>query len=340
MTEQASHNTNFTQNRELSWLKFNERILEEANDPAVPLFERLKFFSIFTSNLDEFFMIRVGSLYDLSLLKQVHIDNKSGMSVEKQLSVAYQAAHRLNGMRERTYLCLQEQLRKSGIYNLSMGELSDREKKFLQKYFESYVQPVLSPQIIDSHHPFPHLGNKALYVFVMLAFKDTMRFGLIPVPKALPRTIFLPDGELRYVLAETLIYSYAEKLFDIYKIQEKTILSVTRNADVNPDDEAYELDEDFRVHMKKVLKRRARLAAVRLEVGNKLNGEFQQYLLKALGLRKEQVFRTMAPIDMSYAYELETKLPETRKMALTYPPFQPKPSGSVRSGERMLRQVS
>lgn len=177
MMEKAPYNTDFTQNRELSWLKFNERILEEANDPAVPLYERLKFFSIFTSNLDEFFMIRVGSLYDLSLLNEVHIDNKSGMTVAEQLSAVYEAVHRLNVMRDRTYLRLRDQLRKSGVYNLSMGELKEHEKKFVQKYFESYVQPVLSPQIIDGHHPFPHLENKALYVFVLLNSKGTHVLG-------------------------------------------------------------------------------------------------------------------------------------------------------------------
>lgn len=340
MTERASYNTGFTQNRELSWLKFNERILEEANDPTVPLFERLKFFSIFTSNLDEFFMIRVGSLYDLSLLHETHIDNKSGMTVQEQLAAVYEAVHRLNVMRDRVYLRLREQLRKNEIYNLSMGELKEHEKKFVQKYFESYVQPVLSPQIIDGHHPFPHLENKALYVFVMLNSKESTRFGLIPVPKSVPRLIFLPDGKMRYVLLENLIWAYAEKLFDIYKIQEKTVLCVTRNADVNPDDEAYELEEDFRLRMKKVLKQRARLAPVRLEVGHKLSDEFQEYLHKAIGLRKEQVYRTAAPMEISYAYDLESKLPEEQKAALAYPPFQPQQSSMVDKQESVLRQVA
>lgn len=340
MMEKAPYNTDFTQNRELSWLKFNERILEEANDPAVPLYERLKFFSIFTSNLDEFFMIRVGSLYDLSLLNEVHIDNKSGMTVAEQLSAVYEAVHQLNVMRDRTYLRLRDQLRKSGVCNLSMGELKEHEKKFVQKYFESYVQPVLSPQIIDGHHPFPHLENKALYVFVLLNSKGTTRFGLIPVPKTVPRLIFLPDGELRYILLENLIWSYAEKLFDIYKIQEKTILCVTRNADVNPDDEAYELEEDFRLRMKKVLKQRARLAPVRLEVGHKLSGEFQEYLHQALHLSKEQVYRSAAPINISYIFDLEAKLPEGLRARMTYPAFQPQQSCSVDREESMLRQVA
>lgn len=329
-----------TQNRELSWLRFNERVLEEAADPAVPLFEQLKFLAIFSNNLDEFFMIRVGSLWDLSLLKEPHVDNKSGMTAQEQLNAVYQAVQPLCERKDRIFQLLEKELRQCEISNLSADELEGPDKKFLQSYFESYVLPVLSPQIIDAHHPFPHLENKSLQIAVRLETKQGIRFGFIPVPKSLPRVVFLQDSRLRFVLLENLLLEYADLVFERYDTLEKAVISVTRNADINPDDEAYELEEDFRLRMKKALKKRARLSPVRLEVSGKIGRDFTQYLCEKLNLKKEHVYHSMAPLSLGYVFSLESKLSAVEKRSLLHLPFEPRRPAGLDEKESMFAQIA
>lgn len=339
LIRESKNDISFTQNRELSWLKFNERVLAEANDSTVPLMERLKFLSIVSGNLDEFFMIRVGSLHDLSLMSKEHIDNKSGMTAQEQLNAIYEAVRPMYRNRDKAFWELEKQLRQYKVCNLAMKELEGRERKFIQEYFESYVLPILSPQIVDPHHPFPHLANKALNIGIMLITGNKKRFGIIPVPKSLPRVLLLPGEGTRYVLMEELILKNAENIFNTYQIQEKTILSVTRNADINPNDEAFELEEDFRLRMKKVLQKRARLAPVRLEIQHRLNPAFLNYLCKRLNLGEEQVFQSTAPLDLSYVHALESKLPSETKEILTYTPFVPQHPGDIDNKESMIKKV-
>lgn len=337
--QQILPETRFTQNRELSWLKFNKRVLEEANDESVPLFERLKFLAIFAANLDEFFMIRVGSLYDLLLMDETHVDNKSAMTAEEQLKAVYKAVAPLYQMKDNTFSFLRSQLNEYGIYHMAVNELQGKPKKFVQKYFHEYVMPVLSPQIVDYHHPFPHLVNKALYIGTMLDDNGKQRFGIIPVPPSIPRILTLPGNGMKYILLEELILEYAETVFDTYHMVGKSILSVTRNADINPDDEAFELEDDFRLHMKNILKKRARLAPVRLEFKDKPNTAMSHYLCDRLKLRKDQVFQSSAPLDMSYVYSLEDSIPPGVKRNLLYTPFEPKQPGSITENESILRKV-
>lgn len=332
--------TSFTQNRELSWLKFNKRVLEEANDERVPLFERLKFLAIFSANLDEFFMIRVGSLYDLLLMDETHIDNKSSMTAEEQLKAVYKAVAPLYQTKDNTYSLLKNQLNEYGILNMSVKDLQGKAKRFVQKYFQEYVMPVLSPQIVDYHHPFPHLVNKALYIGTMLDDDNRQRFGIIPVPPSIPRILALPGAGMRFILIEELILEYAETIFDTYRMIGKSILSVTRNADINPDDEAFELEDDFRLHMKKVLKKRARLAPVRLEFMYKPDSTISHYLCDRLKLRKDQVFQSTAPLDMSFVFALEDTLPLAAKRTLLYTPFEPIQPDYFSENESLLRRVS
>ena len=329
-----------TLNRELSWLKFNERVLEEAADPGVPLLERLKFLAIFTNNLDEFFMIRVGSLWDLSLLKEPHIDNKSGMNAQEQLDAVYPAVQPLNERKDRIYGMLEQELRRCDISNLAVCELEGAEKKFIQNYFESYALPVLSPQIIDAHHPFPHLENKSLQIAIRLDTKQGTRFGFIPVPKSLPRAVYLPDGSMRYVLLENILLEYAGRVFERYSIQEKAVISVTRNADINPDDEAYELEEDFRLRMKKALKKRARLSPVRLEISIRTSREFTQYLCDKLNLEKGHVYQCAAPLTLDYVFSLESKLSAAEKRSLVNLPFEPRKPACLDEKEGMFSQIA
>lgn len=333
------YDISYTQNRELSWLRFNERVLEEAVDPTVPIYEKLKFVSIFTSNLDEFFMIRVGSLHDLSLLKESNLDNKCKMTPGEQLEAIFKAVAPLYKQRDKIYSAVEQELREYDIYNLAIKELENFEKKYVESYFENYVMPVLSPQIMDQRHPFPHLENKSLNIAVTLKGGSTKLYGIIPVPKSLPRILFLPGNSVRYVLAEKIILEYAERVFDMYDVVEKTVLSVTRNADINPDDEAFDVEEDYRHHMRKILKKRARLAPVRLELQGSVDADFVAYLRGKLNITKEQVFKSAAPLDMSYVYSLNEKFPISTERAVTYAPYTPQVSKSVRKGESMIRQI-
>lgn len=330
--------TLYTQNRELSWLRFNERVLEEAVEEGVPAFERLKFISIFTSNLDEFFMIRVGSLYDQTFLPKPQIDNKTGMNAEEQLAEIFRAVAPLYKKKDKIYREVCKRLEDKGVTCVTTGELKAEEKKYAESYFSSYVQPVLSPQIINAHHPFPHLGNKALYVVVLLKIKDKMAFGIVPVPANLERILCLPGGNCRYLLLEEIICEYADQVFDNCKIQAKTIISVTRNADINLSGLVDE-DEDFRYQMKKVLKKRNRLAPVRLEYVGNIDEKIEKFLRERLELKKEQIFSSNAPLEMAYVFPLLDQLPESVVPAITYEHFEPQPPKWLMPGESIMKQV-
>ena len=334
----------YTQNRELSWLAFNDRVLAEAADESVPLLERLKFASIFTSNLDEFFMIRVGSLFDLMGVEPGRRDSRSGMTPEEQLHAIYDAVRPLYREREAVCLGLERLLRRYDICRLEWKELSGSEKKYCQRYFHSEVEPIISPQIVDTHHPFPHLKNNVLHIGAWVKYRSRDVFGVIPMPEALPGVLFLPcDEGLRYIHMEELLLHHAGDIFANYDVRAKCVFRVTRNADINPEDEAFDMDEndDFRKKMRKALRQRTRLAPVRLELSERISGDFLEYLKKRLPVTDEQVFFTSAPLRLDYAFSLAGKLadPELRR-ALTYPEFKPCRNAQIRTGESMIRQIS
>lgn len=332
--------TRFTQNRELSWLRFNERVLMEATDETVPLLERLKFIAIFTSNLDEFFMIRVGSLFDLSHFKTHTIDQKSGWTPGEQLTHIYEAVRVLYARRQQIYQEVEQQLRVHGICQLHYDELAETEVKFVRQYFKSSIAPILSPQIVDTHHPFPHLQNKALHIGAWLKYKNNPMFAVIPVPAALPEVIFLPGGETRYIRTEEVILEHVSQIFKSDTILEKTVFCVTRNADINPDDEAFDFDsDDFRGKMKKLLRQRQRLAPVRLELSTPISETFLKYLKEHLPVTQEQVYVTNAPLKMGYAFALPAKLSENKRRALTDAPFTPGVPHGVRLNAPITPQV-
>lgn len=332
--------TRFTQNRELSWLRFNERVLMEATDETVPLLERLKFIAIFTSNLDEFFMIRVGSLFDLSHFKTHTIDQKSGWTPGEQLTHIYEAVRVLYARRQQIYQEVEQQLRVHGICQLRYDELAETEVKFVRQYFKSSIAPILSPQIVDTHHPFPHLQNKALHIGAWLKYKNNPMFAVIPVPAALPEVIFLPGGETRYIRTEEVILEHVSQIFKSDTILEKTVFCVTRNADINPDDEAFDFDsDDFRGKMKKLLRQRQRLAPVRLELSRPISETFLKYLKEHLPVTQEQVYVTNAPLKMGYAFALPAKLSENKRRALTDTPFTPGVPHGVRLNVPITPQV-
>ena len=331
--------TRYTQERELSWLRFNERVLEEARDESVPLFERLKFAAIFTSNLDEFFMIRVGSISDMTLSKQTHVDSRSGLTPAQQLQAIFKTVPGLYRQRDKIISQLEKRLRTCNICNLSPDELDGKERKQVERWFRDYVQPVLSPMVLDSHHPFPHLPSNSLTIALTLRLEGKRCFGLVPIPRNLPPYLRLEERGLRYLLTEQVVLSFADTLFENCQVEEKCVISVTRNADISPEDEDYDVGEDFRAHMQKVLKKRARLAPVRLEIQGEASAELQQYLCQRLELTPEQVFRSKSPLMMNYVYSLEGKLPQESAAALCYPPYTPQwPAGLVK-GEKLIPQI-
>lgn len=335
-SEDGLENT-FMQNRELSWLTFNERVLEEAQDESVPLLERLKFVSIFTSNLDEFFMIRVGSLTDLSLMENGDIDNKTGMSPKQQLDEIYKRVGPLYQKRDEIYREIEKSLRTVSISNLEMKELKKTEKKFIEKYYKDYILPLLSPQVINSRHPFPHLVNKAIYIVCVFWGEDT-KFGLIPVSQSLPEFVLLPGTQIKYVLTEKIILHYLEDIFGMYKIMNSAMISVTRNADISADDEVFEVDDNFRERMKKALKKRSRLSPVRLEVQGRMNKVLTSFFLNKLNISKEQIFTSSSPLVMNYPFQLVNKLLPQQKKELSYPPFEASYSDRLNKNESISSQ--
>ena len=357
----------YLQNRELSWLTFNERVLDQGADETVPLLERLNFISIFWSNLQEFFMVRVGSLTDLSLVKKHIIDSKSGMTPAEQLDAIYARCHELYPIQERTYESVRKQLCARGVCSLRPEDLDDEQRAFLSDYVHKNVMPFLSPQIINSRHPFPHLENGALYVVLRLneepgakkkAAKtkdgekapkeekgknlgaEGVTLGLVPMPRQCQRVIALPGEGLQFILLEHVIEMVASEIFSMYAIKHTNVICVTRNADLDATEGTDESDEDYREHMKRILKKRSRLAPVRLESERPLSPTLEKLLLKRLNLKPYQAYVTKVPLDMSYTFGLAGRLPEGQRAELTNTPFTPQWPGCLDRNRRIIDQVT
>lgn len=328
---------NYTQNRELSWLRFDQRVLEEARDKSVPLLERMKFVAIFTSNLDEFFMIRVGSLYDMVQTDEKHRDSRSGMTPQEQLDAIYEAVAPLYKERDKTYTEIKKELSPYGVCGLDFKELEADEKKYVKKYFKEQILPVLSPQIVDSSHPFPHLLNKDIYVTASLNKKEQM-LGIVPVPTYVSDILMLPGHDIRYIRMEKVIMEYLHLVFDQYEVSDPNYICVTRNADVSPNDEALEVTDDFRKLMQNTLHKRRRMAVVRLETAEKLSAKMQEYFCEKFKITSAQIFRTKMPMKLDYMFSIAGNLPESMKRSLVYEPFSPQKSAHVQEGS-MLKQV-
>ena len=331
----------YTQNRELSWLQFNARVLAEAEDENVPLLERLKFLSIFTSNLDEFFMIRVGSLVDMAAVEKNRIDNKSGMTAEEQLRRIYAAVTPLYARRDAAFSDVESRLRDEGLRRLRFCELDAAGQKYIKHYFKNVVAPVLSPQIVDSHHPFPHLEGKVLHIAAVLSHKKSERLGLLPVPSSLPALVFLPDEPTQYIAIEDILLEYTDNVFEMYNVIEKTVFCVSRNADINPDDETFGAEEgDFRKRMEKLLRQRRRMAVVRVELAHQISGHFQEYFRHRFEVTDEQIFvSNRAPLKLGYAFSLGDHLPEQQREKLSNPPFSPQTPAMLPAGQSLLREA-
>ena len=331
----------YTQSRELSWLRFNRRVLEESGDNTVPLLERLKFISIFTSNLDEFFMVRVGSLFDLSLVSPNEIDNKTGLTPSGQLDQIYRVIPGLIEIKNHLYREVSGLLRQEGIWDLAPEELTAEEKKYVSQYYKVKILPVLSPQIVDSRHPFPHLVNKALYVAALLrSKKGNPSLGFIPVPQGLPAFLTMPGTPGRFIRMENVIHQWVHTLFGSYRVEDSCVLCVTRNADISFDEEKFEDDDDdFRSRMSKLLKKRANLAVVRLELSRKVSADFLKLLKARIEVGDHQTYIDRAPLDMKYVYDFIRALPSDVADPLSFPPYQPRWPEDLDEKASIIEQV-
>lgn len=327
---------NYTQNREVSWLRFNQRVLEEAKDDSLPLLERMKFVSIFTSNLDEFFMVRVGSIYDMSMLEgDTATDRWSGMTFNEQLETIYEAVTPLYKERDKTYTTITKLLAPYGICGLNFSDLETKEKKHIRKYFKEQVKPILSPQIVDANHPFPHLLNKEIYVICNLQNKGKKMIGIVPVPQFISDILYLPGEDIRYIRMEKIILEYLGDIFEQYEVSEENYICVTRNADISADDEARDINEDFRARMKVALHKRKRMAVVRLEIANSLSPDMKESLCDKFGITSKQIYKTKVPMKLSYIFSVIDKLSDSLKRTLTDVPFSPQPSATCREKDVM-----
>ena len=329
----------YTQNRELSWLQFNARVLAEAEDENVPLLERFKFLAIFTSNLDEFFMIRVGSLCDMAAVDKEHTDSKSGLTAKEQLHLIYKAVEPLYARRDAAFSDVDSKLSAIGLRRLTMDSLAPDEQKYIKRYFRDIIAPVLSPQIVDSHHPFPHLEGKVLHIAALLSHKKTERLGLLPVPASLPPVVFLPETPSRYILTEDILLAYADHVFEMYDVLEKTVLCVTRNADIQVDDETFGVEGgDFRKKMEKLLRQRRRMAVVRVEINRPISDHFKEHFRSRFEVSDAQIFLSRtAPLKLGYAFSLGEHLPEKKRAFLSDAPFTPQQPAMLSAGQSLLK---
>ena len=323
-TEKQAERYVYTQNRELSWLRFNQRVLEEAGDLRNPPLERLKYIAIFSTNLDEFFMARVGSLLDRSSLCPGETDNKTGMPPAEQLERIYQAIPGLLEVKQRIYVSVASDLRRRGVCDLHFSELIPTERKFIHRYYEQNVLPIISPIIIGSHHPAPRLVNKCLCVAVLLREKTgKLSIGLVPVPETLPPYVILPDGGLRFIRMENILLQWAPTLFGTCQVAEACVISVTRNADIRFDQEKFEdSEEDFRSRVAHLLKKRDGLSAVRLEISGRVSEELAARLSAIVQVEKRQICLDSCPLNMRYVYQLAEEVSRGRDRTLLHRPYQ------------------
>ena len=322
-------------NRELSWLQFNERVLEEAQDPAVPLLERLNFASIFQSNLDEFFMVRVGSLYDQMLIKPKKKDNKSNMTAQEQLEAIFYKVNELEPMKDIAYKNIMLELMEYGVEQINFRSASIEEQQYLQEYFKREIKPLVFPTIIDKKNPFPFLKNKEIYCAVQLQSKSNVKLGIIPASGQFNRVIRLSGGN-RFILAEDLILHFAPSIFKNYTVVDKTLFRLTRNADITVEEGLYDQDFDFREAMEELCKKRKKLHPVRMQLSETFSQPALQFLCKKLDLDENHIFYLKTPLDLSFTGIIRDMLD---KPELKFDKLVPQKSASVADNMAMMPQI-
>lgn len=324
-------------NRELSWLKFNERVLEEAENKKVPLCERLTFASIYQSNLDEFFRVRVGSLIDQMLLGGKMRDNKTKMTAKEQIQAVLHQVTKLNRRKDAVYETIMGQLEEQGVRMVDFRKVSKKESEYLERYFLSEIAPVISPTIVGKRQPFPFLKNNEIYAVVVLQTKSGKeKLGIIPCSNTgFKRLVELPTAGT-YMLVEELILHYIPKVFERYNIKAKSLIRVTRNADIDAD-ALYDEDLDYRDFMTELIKRRKKLAPVRLELTREMDGEIVDILCDYLELDSDHVFQVQSPLDLSFVFEIQDTLRKVPE--LFYEKRIPQRSAQFKEEESIFPQL-
>lgn len=326
-------------NRELSWLKFNERVLEEAENPENPLCERLTFASIYQSNLDEFYMVRVGSLVDQMLLAKDIRENKTNMTPEEQLDAILARTKKLNRKRDVVYEEIMENLEQYGVHMLNFHKIEKEDRNYLERYFEAEMAPVISPSIVGKRQPFPFLRNKEIYAVVVLETKKGKeKLGIIPCSSTgILRLIPVPGKTGTYMLSEELILHFVSKIFKGYHIKAKSLLRITRNADIDAD-ALYDEDLDYREFMVELIKARKKLAPIRLELSREMDGDVVETLCEYLEVDKNYVFRGDIPLDLSFVFQIQDGL--RKRTELFYEKRIPQKSPLFNSHEPILDQIA
>lgn len=346
-------------NREISWLKFNKRVLEEAMDPSVPLMERLTFVSIFQSNLDEFFMVRVGSLYDQMIVDPDSRDSKTNMTPEEEIKEIVKYTKKLNELKDDAYNNLMREVKEFGIElvdfhsRVKCNEAGDcvedlkneyskaltlEDEEVLEKLFDSEIRPLISPQIIGKRQPFPFLKEKEIYAIVSLEGKNgTEKLGIVPCSgDVFERLIQIPSDKRKYILAEELILHFVTKIFKKYKVKSKSLIRITRNADID-EETVYDEDLDYRDTMKKLIKKRKKLAPVRMEMSRELNGSALKTLRKYVGLDDDSIFYSKSPLEFSFVRKIQDKL--RNHSELFYEKRVPQKSPDISSKRSIIEQI-
>ena len=331
--------SNVYMNRELSWLKFNERVLEEAENPEVPLCERMTFVSIYQSNLDEFFRVRVGSLQDQMLISTEIRENKTKMTSEEQIRAIIKEVKKLNQRKDKAYEKLMKKIEDYGITFINYASAKTEEKKFLEKYFMKEIMPLSSPTIVSKRQPFPFLKNGEIYAVVVLETRNKKeRIGIIPCSNnMLARMVELPGGKGRYMLIEELILHYIGKVFKGYKVKGKSLLKVVRNADIDAD-AAYDEDLDYREFMEDLMKQRKKLSPVRIDLSREMDETVVDALCRYLEVTPDRVFRSEAPLDVSFVFQVQDLL--RRNTELFYEKRVPQKSPEFKDGQSILQQIT
>ncbi len=334
------YDISFTQNRELSWLKFNQRVLEEASDKDVEVLERLKFFSIFDTNLEEFFMVRVGSLTDFKNLQKKPVDNKSGLTSDEQIDAILKECVDLYRRKDQVYGQIVDDLKVNEINLLKVSELNEKDRKYAEYYFNTKIEPILNFQVVDRVHPFPRLANLALCVLFSLSSTNDNKsnnVGLIQVPDKIKR--YLKVNDTTFVFIEDIIKEFGHQVFEGFKVGNKYTISLTRNTDISYDDDDYDIDQDFRDYMKSKLKKRKRLHPVRIEIDDDLTDDSLDFLTGQFDLDKENIFVTKSLMQAGFLFELIDDLPEKLIAKYSYESFTPQPSVLVDPHKKMIDQI-
>lgn len=330
----------YMMNRELSWLKFNERVLNEAGNTKVPLAERLTFVSIYQSNLDEFYRVRVGTLMDQMDVSEVVRENKTNMTSEEQVKAIIRATRELEEKKTVIYEQLMGELEPKGIRLINFNKLSAEEGKILEEYFDREIAPYLSANIVSKQQPFPFLKNKDIYAVALLESKGgKTRTAIIPCSNnVFRRLIDIPTRKGTFLLSEELILQFLPKFFKNYSVKEKSLIRVTRNADIDTE-MIYDEDLDYRDAMENLIKERKRMNPVRMEFTGTLNKKMMHALCKTIHVEKEHVFRSDVPLDLSFVFAIQSYLKNTNAGELFYPRRTPRPTPQLNDKESLIPQI-